>query len=66
MEAKDYLAAIRRKGLTQMQISAKTGITQSAISKIERGDVSDVRSSSYRSLQELYKTIVRREKKAAI
>lgn len=66
MEAKEYLAAIRKKGLTQMQISAKTGITQSAISKIERGDVSDVRSSSYRSLQDLYKTIVRREKKAAI
>lgn len=54
MEAKDYLAIIRdRGGLTQMEISAKTGIPQSTISKIERGTVADVMSRNYRALQTL-------------
>lgn len=53
MEAKDYIAAIRIYGLTQVQISQKTGIPQSTISKIERGDVQDVMSRNYRALQAL-------------
>jgi transcriptional regulator with XRE-family HTH domain len=53
MEAKDYIAAIRTYGLTQVQISQKTGIPQSTISKIERGDVQDVMSRNYRALQAL-------------
>ena len=53
MEAKDYIAAIRAYGLTQVQISQKTGIPQSTISKIERGDVNDVMSRNYRALQSL-------------
>lgn len=64
MEAKDYVDAIRKHGLTQEQIAAKTGIAQPTISKIERGEVSDVMSRNYRSLQSLYKTLVKREKKA--
>jgi predicted transcriptional regulator len=53
MEAKDYIEAIRTYGLTQVQISQKTGIPQSTISKIERGDVQDVMSRNYRALQTL-------------
>ncbi len=53
MEAKDYIAAIRTYGLTQVQISQKTGIPQSTISKIERGYVQDVMSRNYRALQTL-------------
>lgn len=53
MEAKDYVAAIRAFGLTQDQISEKTGIPQPTISKIERGDVADVMSRNYRALQTL-------------
>ena len=53
MEAKDYIAAIRVHGLTQVQIAARTGIPQPTISKIERGDVSDVMSRNYRALQSL-------------
>lgn len=54
MEAKDYLTAIRGKGWTQAQISARTGIPQPTISKIERGEVSDVLSRNYRALQALH------------
>lgn len=53
MEARDYIAAIRVHGLTQAQIAIKTGIPQPTISKIERGDVSDVMSRNYRALQAL-------------
>ncbi len=53
MEAKQYVEAIRAYGLTQVQISQKTGIPQSTISKIERGDVQDVMSRNYRALQAL-------------
>lgn len=58
MEAKDYLRAIRATGLTQVQVSEKTGIQQSTISKIERGDIEDVLSKNYRALQDLYKQVV--------
>jgi transcriptional regulator with XRE-family HTH domain len=54
MDAIDYLKAIRGTGLTQTQVAERTGITQSSISKIERGDVSDVRSKSYRALIALH------------
>ena len=53
MEPKEYIAAIRTYGLTQVQIAQKTGIPQSTISKIERGDVQDVMSRNYRALQTL-------------
>jgi transcriptional regulator with XRE-family HTH domain len=54
MEAKDYVAAIRGRGLTQAQIAEKTGIPQPTVSKIERGEVSDVMSRNYRALQNLH------------
>jgi transcriptional regulator with XRE-family HTH domain len=54
MEAKDYVIAIRGRGLTQEQIAEKTGIPQPTVSKIERGEVSDVMSRTYRALQNLH------------
>ena len=57
MEAKDYVDAIRKMGLTQAQIAEKTGIPQPTISKIERGDVSDVMSRNYRALQSLHELL---------
>jgi transcriptional regulator with XRE-family HTH domain len=55
MEAKDYLQIIRTKHkLTQEQVSERTGIPQPTVSKIERGDVSDVMSKTYRALQALH------------
>jgi transcriptional regulator with XRE-family HTH domain len=57
MEAKDYVLALKERGLTQMQIEEITGIPQPTISKIERGDVSDVMSKTYRALQAAYDTL---------
>jgi transcriptional regulator with XRE-family HTH domain len=53
MEAIELVREIRAFGLTQAQISEKTGIPQPTISKIERGDVEDVMSRNYRQLQSL-------------
>lgn len=59
MEAKDYVVAIRVVGkLTQAQIAERTGIPQPTISKIERGDVSDVMSRNYRALQALHAEVI--------
>ena len=57
MQAKDLLAEIRATGMTQAKIAAKTGIPQPTISKIERGEVSDVFSRNYLALQDLYKAV---------
>lgn len=55
MEAKDYLQTIRVKHkLTQAQVSERTGIPQPTVSKIERGDVSDVMSKTYLALRALH------------
>lgn len=58
MEAIDYLKAIRDTGLTQNQVAERTGIPQPTISKIERGDIRDVRSKSYRALAALHEEVV--------
>lgn len=65
MEAKDYVLAIRSHGLTQSQLTEKTGIPQPTISKIERGEVSDVMSRNYRALQALYESLVNGTKSPA-
>jgi len=57
MEAKDYVDAIRKHNLTQVEIANRTGIPQPTISKIERGEVSDVMSKNYRALQTLYEEL---------
>jgi transcriptional regulator with XRE-family HTH domain len=54
MEAKDFIAALVQSGLTQSQIAERTGIPQPTLSKVLRGDVSDVLSRNYRKLQSLH------------
>lgn len=54
MEPRELVLAIKAKGWTQKQIAAETGIPQPTISKIERGDVADVMSRSYRKLVDLH------------
>ncbi len=66
MEARDYVQAIRAHGLTQAQVAEKTGIPQPTISKIERGDVSDVMSKNYRALQALHAALIGREAAPAV
>lgn len=53
----DLITAIRAHGLTQVQIAERSGVTQSTVSKIERGTVHDVMSASYLSLQALYQEL---------
>lgn len=65
MEAKDYVLALKEFGMTQVQIEKKTGIPQPTISKIERGDVDDVMSKTYRALQSAYNDMQKQEKEAA-
>lgn len=62
MEARHYLQAIRAYGLTQAQVSERTGIPQPTVSKIERGDVDDVLSRNYRALQALHDELLASEK----
>lgn len=54
MEARDYVLALKGMNLTQVQISEGTGIPQPTISKIERGEVDDVMSKSYRAIQAFF------------
>ncbi len=58
MEARDFIAALIARGMTQSDISERTGIPQPTISKVARGDVSDVMSRNYRKLQELHTALI--------
>lgn len=54
MEARDFVAALVERGMTQQQIAVETGIPQPTLSKVLRGDVKDVLSRNYRKLKALY------------
>jgi transcriptional regulator with XRE-family HTH domain len=56
MEAQDYVKQLLAAGLTQTVIAERSGIPQPTISKIARGDVTDVMSRNYRKLQALHAT----------
>ena len=58
LEPKDLVLAIKASGLTQKQIEEATGIPQPTVSKIERGEVADVMSRSYRALLALYERVM--------
>lgn len=60
MEAQKYLISIRSRGLTQAEVSEKTGISQPTISKIERGSVKDVRATTLLLLQQLHAALARK------
>ena len=54
MEARDYIQALIDAGLTQTEIDRRTGIPQTTVSKILRGETQDVMSRTYRRLQALH------------
>jgi transcriptional regulator with XRE-family HTH domain len=54
LEPRELVLAIKATGLTQKQIEDQTGIPQSTISKIERGESKDILSRNYRALVELH------------
>jgi transcriptional regulator with XRE-family HTH domain len=54
MQVHELLKEIRNHGLTQVQVAERSGLPQSTISKLERGEVADVMSRSYLSLLALY------------
>ena len=65
MDPRELVLAIKAKGLTQKQIEEETGIPQPTISKIERGDVADVMSRSYRALLALHIKLARAPRRSA-
>ena len=58
MEAREFVAALVKSGLTQQAISERTGIPQPTLSKVLRGDVADVMSRNYRKLQTLHAEVI--------
>lgn len=54
LEPRELVLAIKATGLTQKQIEDQTGIPQSTISKIERGESKDILSRNYRALVALH------------
>lgn len=65
MEARDFVLDLQRWGLTQTQIAEKSGIPQPTISKIARGDVEDVLSRNYRSLEAVHREERRKQARQA-
>lgn len=58
MEARDFVDALVKSGLTQQNIAERTGIPQPTLSKVLRGDVADVMSRNYRKLQALHEEVI--------
>jgi transcriptional regulator with XRE-family HTH domain len=55
MEARDFVNDLQSWGLTQEQIAARSGVPQPTVSKIARGQVKDVFSRTYRSLESIHR-----------
>lgn len=64
MEAKQLVEGLTSKGWTQKQIEERTGIPQPTVSKIVRGEVSDVMSKTYLALLDLYQQVMAEAKAA--
>lgn len=65
-QAKEIVSELLALGMTQDDISMKTGIPQPTISKIVTGRVSDVMSQTYLKLQALLKSQSKRRRKAEV
>lgn len=65
MTTKELVDALLARKWTQQQIADRVGVQQSTVSKIARGDVSDVMSRTYLALLALYEEVVTAEPKAA-
>jgi transcriptional regulator with XRE-family HTH domain len=61
----ELVRALRAKGLTQKEIEARTGISQPTVSKIERGEITDVMSRYYRTLLAAYEEVMKAEEGAS-
>jgi len=64
MEARDFVRELISSGMTQVEIAKRTGIPQPTISKVVRGDVADVLSRTYRTLERLHREVVKPESQA--
>lgn len=53
MNTQTALSILRQRGMTQAEIAAAIGLTQGAISAIERGKRKEARLSTYQKLIEL-------------
>lgn len=58
MDAKQLLAEVREGGLTQIEVAAGMGVSQSTVSKIERGQTVDLKTSTYQKLLALHRKVV--------
>ena len=58
MEARDYIQALMDLGLNQVAIARRSEVPQSTISKVMRGEVTDVLSRNYRKLQALHAEVL--------
>lgn len=54
MEAAELVLALLEAGLTQQTIAERTGMHQTTVSKLARGEINDVLSRNYRSLLSLH------------
>lgn len=54
MDAKQLLAEVRGRGLTQVEVAAGMGVSQGTVSKIERGQTQDIKNSTYQKLVALH------------
>ena len=64
MEAREIIADLLAKGMTQAAIAQRTGLGQPTISKVLTGKVADVLSANYRKLQALHNEKKRQRKTA--
>jgi transcriptional regulator with XRE-family HTH domain len=65
MEAKDIIADLLARGMTQVEIAEGAGMRQPTVSKVLNGKVSDVLSVNYRRLLALHKQKAREKRRAA-
>lgn len=54
MEAAELVLALLEAGLTQQVIAERTGVHQTTVSKLARGEINDVLSRNYRALLSLH------------
>lgn len=65
MEASELINDLIALGWTQAKIAERVGLQQPAISKVLRGEVSDVMSRSYRRLAALHAEVIPKKSRKA-
>ena len=58
MEAKQLVTELLESGLTQVEISERSGVAQSSLSKLANGMVDDIMSRNYRALETLHRRVM--------